>query len=237
MVQKSATLRYVKRQLSWLEINRVQVCLQALWHALLTYVRDRNILVEGPLHALRACNIPLSKPATIFDRRAFLLGTKISSRYHPPEFVVHPEDSSATATATRASVPQQSLPLRPFPPPLVPAPPPPLPPPQHAFPGSRSRMNTVATNPYAMAPVLMPQGMFTQDMQLSLEQLSQRGMSLAAYGQMMMAPPGVSGGMGNPSQGYLEEALPELRGFMNGNIDSRAAAQTKLAEKDARGDG
>jgi hypothetical protein len=211
--------------------------MQALWHALLTYVRDRNILVEGPLHSLRICNVPLSKPAAIFDRRAFLLGTKISSRYRPPEFVVHPEDSAATAATAKASAHQKGVPSQPFPPPMVPPQLPNAPtcmvPPQQVFAGGRAPMSALAANPYAMAPVLMPQGIFTQDMHLSLEQLSQRGMSLAAFGQMMMGPGSVASGIGEPSQGYLEAALPELRGFMNGNHGNAAAGQEKFSGPDA----
>lgn len=34
----------------------------ALWHALLSYFSELGVLVEGPLHALRPCTTPLSKP-------------------------------------------------------------------------------------------------------------------------------------------------------------------------------
>jgi hypothetical protein len=68
-------------------------------------------------------------------------------------------------------------------------------------------------NPFAAAPMLLPQGMMTQDM-LSLEQLSERGMSLAALNGQFGGYGGANGAL-DPSQGYLESALPEFRGYMN----------------------
>ena len=139
---------------------------QPLWHSLLTYIRDRDLLVEGPLNALRGSHVALTKPETLFDRRAFLLGTRLSSRYRPSECVVHPTEGAANGA-------QRGAP--PAPPPAAAAPPTGAPPARPAF--------LPTMNPFAAAPILAPQGMLTQDA-MSIGQLSEQGMSLAAFGQL-----------------------------------------------------
>jgi hypothetical protein len=188
--------------------------LQALWHSLLTYIRDRNLLVEGPLNALRVSHIVLTKPDTMLDRRAFLLGTRLSSRYRPTEFVIHPSEASTTTAGVRGPTadgrhtPPRQLRAGPE---AVSRPPGHYSSAEYAAAARPTAPHFAPpTNPFAAAPMLMPHGMLTQEA-LSIEQLSERGMSLASFGQISYG----GGHLFDASQGYLHSALPEFKGFMS----------------------
>jgi len=177
--------------------------MQALWHSLLTYLRARNLLVEGPLSKLQTSHVPLPNPDYKFDRRSFLIGTTLSTRYRPTETVVYP-DNSEIGNMLASHVPTG--------PPVTPGP---------GFPGQpvappapqrpRPFLSGLPENPYAIGPLVMPQAVLTQEA-LSLDQLSQRGLSLAALGHQMSY--GMGGGL-DASQRGLEGGLPEYRGFFN----------------------
>ena len=201
---------------------------QALWHSLLAYQRDRGLLVEGPLTALRPSHAALSKPDSLFDRCAFVLGARISSRYRPSECVIHRSQADAAAAATTA-IGQDHNGLRSNAvraqgaagqfsgamgqgqagPPLA-----------RGFATApymavrpTARFGDLA-NPFAAAPMLTPQSVLTQDV-VSIDQLCEAGMSLSALGGQLYG-----GGMGipNPSQGYFDAALPEFHGYQQPSI-------------------
>lgn len=54
--------------------------MQELWHSYLSHMQERNLIVEGPLTALKPSLMPLAIPERRFDRRAFSLGTRFSNR-------------------------------------------------------------------------------------------------------------------------------------------------------------
>lgn len=58
---------------------------QLLWNTLLSYFKENNCLVEGPLTNLKPSMIQLSKPKRTFDRAEFGMGGM--NRYVPPERV------------------------------------------------------------------------------------------------------------------------------------------------------
>lgn len=162
--------------------------------------------MEGPLSKLQTSHVPLPNPDFKFDRRSFLIGTTLSTRYRPTETVVYPDNSEIGNTL--ASHIPSGPPAGPhgggFPvQPLVPPPPAPQRP--------RPFVSGLPENPYAIGPLVMPQAVLTQEA-LSLDQLSQRGLSLAALGHQMSY--GMGGGL-DASQRGLEGGLPEYRGFFN----------------------
>lgn len=171
------------------------------------------MLVEGPLTNLQTSHVALPNPDHKFDRRYFLLGSTLSTRYRPTDTVVYPTadpnvvNSSGAVGSTAAGM---GRPMGGEPPSLhqPPQAPPPYgapmgygmgmmaPPPMHA----RPPPPLMHDNPYAIGPLMGPPGVLTQEA-LSLDQLSQRGMSLAALGQMSLGGMGMGVGIGGGMSG------------------------------------
>lgn len=169
------------------------------------------MLVEGPLTNLQTSHVPLPNPDYKFDRRYFLVGSNLSSRYRPTDTVVYPTsdpnagNSSNTGGGSSSNNGSGMRSVGPAGggPPLHPPPHAPMPynapmgygmmapPPMHA----RPPPPLMHDNPYAIGPMMGPPGVLTQEA-LSLDQLSQRGMSLAALGQMSLGGVGMGGGIG-----------------------------------------
>ena len=58
---------------------------QPVWSALLTYFREEDALVEGPLNSLKASMVQLGRARRGFDVGLFALGAALSTRYKPVE--------------------------------------------------------------------------------------------------------------------------------------------------------
>lgn len=70
-----------------------------LWSSLLTHYREADVLVEGPLTALKPSLVQLSRPRRAFDRASFGIGPGATNRYTPPERVGEPAPAPAAAAA------------------------------------------------------------------------------------------------------------------------------------------
>ena len=81
-----------------------------------------------------------------------------------------------------------------------------------------ARPPLIHDNPYAIGPLVGPQGVLTQEA-LSLEQLSQRGMSLAALGQMSLG--GMGMGMGGGPSGNMGGGMDPRSRMAAGNSMGR----------------
>ena len=58
---------------------------QPVWSALLSYFREEDALVEGPLTNLKSSLVQIGRPRRAFDVGLFALGAALSTRYRPVE--------------------------------------------------------------------------------------------------------------------------------------------------------